>query len=280
MQLSFVAVLVLLISSHVAALEYNGPPEILLAKVYNNNIHLENYWVSEKLDGVRAFWNGKQFISRRGNIFHAPKWFTKVLPQLSLDGELWLGRGRFEELSGIVRRQNPTDSDWKNIYYMVFDLPHSPSVFNVRLKQLDKIITEINSKHIQLIKHYKVATHLNLQKQLNTLVAQGAEGLMLHAGASLYKSGRHNDLLKLKKYDDAEAIVLKHLPGKGKYKGLMGSILVENRDNKRFKIGTGFTDAERKHPPAIGSTISYKYTGLTNHGIPRFASYMRIRKEY
>lgn len=255
-------------------------PELLLAENYNHNINLKEYWVSEKLDGVRALWNGQQLISRQGNIIHAPKWFIKVLPDISLDGELWSGRARFDELSGIVRRQKPADEDWGDIYYMVFDLPGSPLVFSQRLKQLKKIVSEIDVKQIQLIKQYRVASHTALHEKLEAMVAQGAEGLMLHAGSSLYKSGRHGDLMKLKKFDDAEAVVLKYFPGKGKYKGLMGSVLVENHDKKRFKIGTGFTVAERKNPPPIGSIITYKYSGLTKNGIPRFASYLRIRDDY
>lgn len=255
-------------------------PELLLAENYNHNINLKEYWVSEKLDGVRALWNGQQLISRQGNIIHAPKWFIKVLPDISLDGELWSGRARFDELSGIVRRQKPADEDWGDIYYMVFDLPGSPLVFSQRLKQLKKIVSEIDAKQIQLIKQYRVASHTALHEKLEAMVAQGAEGLMLHAGSSLYKSGRHGDLMKLKKFDDAEAVVLKYFPGKGKYKGLMGSVLVENHDKKRFKIGTGFTVAERKNPPPIGSIITYKYSGLTKNGIPRFASYLRIRDDY
>ncbi|MDH5425216.1 MAG: DNA ligase [Gammaproteobacteria bacterium] len=255
-------------------------PELLLAENYNHNINLKEYWVSEKLDGVRALWNGQQLISRQGNIIYAPKWFIKVLPDISLDGELWSGRARFDELSGIVRRQKPADEDWGDIYYMVFDLPGSPLVFSQRLKQLKKIVSEIDVKQIQLIKQYRVASHTALHEKLEAMVAQGAEGLMLHAGSSLYKSGRHGDLMKLKKFDDAEAVVLKYFPGKGKYKGLMGSVLVENHDKKRFKIGTGFTVAERKNPPPIGSIITYKYSGLTKNGIPRFASYLRIRDDY
>lgn len=277
---SFIIVFALFISTHSIAIENINAPEILLAKTYNTKINLKNYWVSEKLDGVRAYWNGKQLISRQGNVFHAPEWFTNVLPNIKLDGELWLGRGRFDELSGLVRRQTPSNSDWKNIYFMVFDLPGSPYPFNERLKQLNKIITGINAKHIRLVEQYKVPTHDALQKQLEAVVKQGAEGLMLHAAASLYKSGRHSDLLKVKKYYDAEAIVLKQLPGKGKYKGMLGAILVETVDKKQFKIGTGFTDLERKSPPAIGSLITYKYFGLTKNGIPRFASFMRIRKKY
>lgn len=255
-------------------------PELMLAKTYQTDakkIRIQNYWISEKLDGVRAYWNGSHFISRQGNVFHAPDWFTSVLPETPLDGELWLGRGTFEKLSGIVRRQTPQDSDWQKVKFMVFDLPLSARNFDDRLKQLRTIIEKVNALHVQIVKQYKVQTQEQLMLQLDEIVLKGGEGLMLHLGSSFYQGRRTNDLLKLKKYQDAEATIVQYFPGKGKYKGMLGAILVETADNKRFKIGTGFSDEERKSPPPIGSIITYKYYGLTNKGLPRFASFMRLR---
>ena len=149
-----------------------------------------------------------------------------------------------------------------------------------RLKQLKKIVRDINAPHIQAVDQTKISTHEALMKKLDDIVQQGGEGLMLHSGSSFYKKGRSDDLLKVKKHFDAEAIVIKHLPGKGKYTGMLGSIIVETTNGKRFKIGSGFSDNERKNPPAIGSTITYKYFGLTNKGTPRFASFLRHRNSH
>ncbi|MCF6257191.1 MAG: DNA ligase [Gammaproteobacteria bacterium] len=279
----------LLLSAFPFSLVFSSPPPpdntqpspaLLLANIYQPGITLEDYWLSEKLDGVRAFWNGKNFISRQGNIFHAPEWFLSPLPKLALDGELWMGRGKFERLSGMVRRQSPDDSGWKNIKFMVFDLPDNAQTFDRRLKQLKKIVRDINAPHIQAVDQTKVSTHEALMKKLDDIIQQGGEGLMLHAGSSFYKKGRSDGLLKVKKHFDAEAIVIKHLPGKGKYTGILGSIIVETANGKRFKIGSGFSDNERKNPPAIGSTITYKYFGLTNKGTPRFASFLRHRNSH
>ncbi len=259
-------------------------PALLLANIYQPDINLLDYWVSEKFDGVRAYWNGVNFVSRQGNVFHAPEWFTGGLPKMALDGELWLGRGEFERLSGVVRRRSPDDPGWSGIKFMIFDLPGHAGVFDERLifderlNRLKEIVADIETPHIQLIKQYKISDHEALMKKLDDIVEQGGEGLMLHLGSSLYKNGRSDDLLKLKKHFDAEAVVISYIPGKGKYKGMLGSMLVETADKKRFKIGTGFSDLERKNPPAIGSIITYKYFGLTKKGIPRFASFMRVRK--
>jgi len=252
-------------------------PDLLLANIYQPGIELSDYWVSEKLDGVRAYWDGQHLLSRQGNVIHAPEWFVRGLPNIKLDGELWSGRQQFDRLSGIVRRQSPQASDWSGIKYMIFDLPGTALTFDQRLKQLDNIVRNINAPHIQLVQQYKVSSHEALMQKLELVVNQGAEGLMLHRGSSIYQGGRLDDLLKLKQYQDAEAVVIKHLPGKGKYRGMLGSIEVETVDGKRFKIGSGFSDAERKNPPAIGATITYKYFGLTSKGIPRFASFLRVR---
>lgn len=255
-------------------------PDLLLAKTYQQNIPLSEYWVSEKLDGVRAYWDGENLISRKGYIFPAPRWFVKGLPNIPLDGELWLGRERFEELSGRVRKTNPDDKDWRGIKYMLFDLPYDSGTFSQRLRKMTKIVKQINEKHVRLIKQFKLTNHDALMTKLDKVIKQGAEGLMLHRGLSLYKSGRHNDLLKVKRYSDAEAVVVKHIKGQGKFKGLLGSLLVETKNGKRLKIGSGFSLEQRKTPPAIGSTITFKYFGLTAKGIPRFASFMRERNPY
>jgi DNA ligase-1 len=279
MKYYFIFLLCLIVSSVSFASDNNQQrPNLILANIYQPDTRLQDYWVSEKFDGVRAYWNGKDLVSRQGNIFHAPKWFIASLPdKTTLDGELWLGRGKFDLLSGMVRRHSTSESGWQGIKYMVFDLPGNHQVFDERLKQLKKIILAINAPHIQLVQQHKVIAHEILMKELDNIVKQGGEGLMLHLGSSIYASGRSDDLLKLKKYFDAEAIVINHIPGKGKYKGMLGSLEVETADKKIFKIGTGFSDAERKNPPVVGSLITYKYFGLTNKGIPRFASFVRIR---
>lgn len=276
----FIILCHILLTVSFASAAAEQPPALLLAKIYTQNTRLEDYWVSEKLDGVRAFWDGKKFISRQGHVIHAPAWFVDGLPDIKLDGELWIGRAQFAEVSARIRKNAPRDKDWRDIKYMIFDLPGSKEIFTRRLARLKTLLAEINVSHIQLIHQFKVLSHQALMQRLDKLVKEDAEGLMLHRGSSRYQSGRQDDLLKLKKYFDAEAVVISHIPGKGKFQGLLGSLLVETKDKKRFKLGSGFTLQERKNPPAIGALVTYKYFGLTNKGIPRFASYMRVRDSY
>lgn len=263
-------------------------PELMLANTYakksSSIVDINDYWVSEKYDGVRAYWDGRHLISRQGNQYHAPSWFTENFPKEPLDGELWLERGQFDRLSGIVRKQNPIDEEWRLVRYMVFDMPHVAGIFDQRLKAM-RLLTSLPAWLI-IIEQWRVDDEAELLLQLDTHVANKAEGLMLHYRHSLYSAKRSNDLLKLKPSFDSEGIVISYEEGKGKYKGMMGALWVDaeiiNEEGiavkQRFKIGSGFTDKERKSPPEIGSEITFKYSGLTAKGKPRFVRYWRIRR--
>ena len=276
--LRFLSVALALLAAPAAA----GQPETpapALAGVYRAGVDLTRYWVSEKLDGVRARWDGAGLYSRRGNRLHAPPWFVEGFPAEPLDGELWLGRGAFEKLSGTVRRAVPDDDAWRGVRFMVFDLPAHPADFDGRLRRLRALFARIASPHIALIEQFRVADHAELMAALDRVVALGGEGLMLHDGRARYRAGRTNDLLKVKRYEDAEAVVVAHLPGRGKYAGLLGSLLVETPDGRRFRLGSGFSDEQRRRPPPVGATVTYKHYGVTANGIPRFASFLRVRPE-
>ena len=261
-----------------AAADERTAPPLALAKAYGGDAQVSRYWVSEKLDGVRAWWDGDALLSRRGKRLHAPSWFTAGFPQQPLDGELWLARGAFAELSGIVRRTQSDGAAWRKVRFMVFDLPTHPGVFDERLLRMAEIFQGVQSPYIGLVEQFRVADEVELLEELNRVAAAGGEGLMLRRGLSRYRAGRTNDLLKLKLHQDGEALVLAHLPGKGKYAGMLGALLVEMPDGARFRLGTGFSDAERRSPPPVGATVTYKHYGVTRNGIPRFASFVRIRE--
>ncbi len=253
------------------------PPKLALARVYHPQHDLSAYWLSEKLDGVRAYWNGKQLLSRQGNIYNAPVWFTRGFPDQPLDGELWIARGTFEKLVSTVRKDHPVDTEWKQVKYMIFDLPASTAIFTTRLMELQQLLDHINSPYLKLIKQTRVNSHVALMQRLDQVIAANGEGLMLHHGNAMYRAGRTKDVLKVKRFDDAEALVIAHLPGKGKYQNMLGALLVKIEDGKQFRIGSGFSDAQRSNPPRIGSMITYRYTGTTKNGIPKFASFLRSR---
>jgi len=255
-------------------------PAIQLATNYRQDIDIRQYYVSEKLDGIRAYWNGHQLISKQGNIFTAPTWFIASFPTTAMDGELWIARNQFEKVSGIARTQDNQNEQWKQIKFMIFDLPESTASFEQRINKMQALVTETKSPYLQIIKQQKIPNTDALFTLLDKVVKENGEGLMLHHQDALYQIKRSRDLMKLKKFEDAEATVIAHLSGKGKYVGLLGSLLVETPDGIRFKIGSGFSDEERKNPPQIGSLITYRFTGKTKNNIPRFASFVRIRVIY
>ncbi|PKO87066.1 MAG: DNA ligase [Betaproteobacteria bacterium HGW-Betaproteobacteria-12] len=256
-----------------------GPPEILLANVYRDGIDVTQYLVSEKLDGVRAIWDGEQLRFRSGNPVNAPRWFVDALPKVVLDGELWLGRGRFERLSGIVRRESPVDEEWRQVRYMIFELPGGEGDFRERAARIERVVAEASVLWLQAVRQEPVVDRPSLQSRLAAVLKAGGEGLMLHRADASYESGRSDTLLKLKPWLDAEAVVVGHLPGKGKYVGQLGALRVRLPDGRQFSLGTGFTDEQRRAPPEIGATVTYRYRELTANGLPRFASFLRRRDE-
>ena len=254
-------------------------PAILLAEVYRNQVDVTKYLVSEKLDGVRAIWDGETLRFRSGKQINAPKWFVGGLPKTPLDGELWIGRGTFERLSGIVRKEVPDDAEWRQVRYMIFELPGAPGTFRERAEAMREIARQANIPCLREIEQFSVVDRNSLQKRMKEIVKAGGEGLMLHRADALYETGRSDTLLKMKPWEDAEAVVIGHLPGKGKYAGVLGALRVRSDDGREFSLGTGFTDTQRRDPPPIGATVTYRYHDLTRHGLPRFASFLRVREE-
>jgi len=256
-----------------------APPALMLAEVYRPGIAVADYWVSEKLDGVRAYWDGARLISRGGHEIRAPAWFTTGFPPEPLDGELWMGRGRFEALSGTVRRLVPVDAAWREVRYLVFDLPGSQAAFGARLVRLRDLVAAAGNPGLGGLEQVRLPDQAALMAMLDVVARAGGEGLMLHRDASVYRGARSPDLLKLKPYQDAEARVIGQVAGKGRFLGMLGALEVQDEDGRRFRIGTGFTDAVRRDPPPLGSLVTFKYRGRTGEGIPRFASFLRVDPE-
>lgn len=254
-------------------------PEVLLANVYRAQVDVTQYLVSEKLDGVRALWDGKSLRFRSGKPIHAPAWFVAGLPQQALDGELWMGRGSFEQLSGTVRKETPVDAEWRQVRYMIFELPWAPGSFRERVDQIGLLVRRANVSWLQQAEQFGVADDAGLRQQLAAVVAGGGEGLMLHRADALYETGRSDTLLKLKPWLDADAEVVGHRAGKGRHVGRLGALLVRTPEGKTFLLGTGFSDELRRNPPPIGAWVSYRYRELTNTGLPRFASFLRARED-
>jgi DNA ligase 1 len=254
----------------------DGPP-LLLAQTWDNAMDLTDWWMSEKLDGVRAYWDGKQFFSRQGNIYHAPDWFVSGLPNVALDGELWIDRKQFQRTVSIVRRQDKCDL-WKEVHFLVFDAPSTTGGFECRLEFLQETFRTSQQPYARLLEHHRCKGLSQLREELARVEALGGEGLMLRQPGSTYETGRSSTLLKIKSFRDAEAVVLSHEPGKGKFKGMLGALGVQLPDGTEFFVGTGLSDAQRTAPPPVGSVITFRYQELSDGGVPRFPSFVRVNK--
>ena len=252
-----------------------APPALLLAERYRGDVDVACYWVSEKLDGVRASWDGKNLRFRSCN--PAPRWFLDALPRQALDGELWLGRGTFDQLSAIVRRQAPDDAEWRRVRYMIFELPDAAGSCADRVEQMKVAAAVVGLPWLQAVPQFRLADAAALQKKLRDIVRQGGEDLMLHRADVAYETGRSNALLKLTPWLDAEATVVGYRPGKGKYAGMLGALRMELPDGGRFSLGSGLSGALRFNPPPVDTQITYRYREHTQNGMQRFPRYLRVR---
>jgi DNA ligase-1 len=255
-----------------------GAPALLLAHTWENDVDLSGWWMSEKLDGVRAYWDGQRFVSRLGNAFYAPAWFTAQLPATPLDGELWGGRRQFQKTVSIVRRQDQSEH-WRQLRYVVFDAPGRAEPFEARIAFVEQHIKAHAPPFVDAHTHERCRGLDHLRAELARVEALGGEGLMLRRPGSLYEAGRSSSLLKVKSFRDAEARVVEHQAGAGRHKGRLGALVVEMPDGTRFNIGTGFSDAERETPPSLGAVVTYRYQELSEAGVPRFPSYVGVRDD-
>lgn len=254
------------------------PPALMLAKHWQAGLDPLGFLVSEKLDGVRAFWDGHMLRFRSGRRIAAPDWFTAALPAIPLDGELWLGRRRFDRVSGTVRRSVPVDAEWRELRYMIFDLPGEHGPFGERAARMVSLVDTAGVPWLQAVQQSRVPDRALLQRQLLQVVSDGGEGLVLHRADADWTPGRSDALRKLKQIPDEDARVIAQLPGKGRHTGRLGALLLEMPNGQRFALGTGFTDAQRDTPPPVGAFVTYRYRDRTPAGLPRFASFLRLRE--
>jgi DNA ligase-1 len=246
------------------------------------------WWMSEKLDGVRAYWTGEKLLTRLGNEIHAPDWFLGRLPKTALDGELFAGRGKFQETVSIVRKLMPDDAEWRGIAFWMFDAPDLPGGFEQRQTALAKLMGIVPSRpgtqggftglNYRLLKQERCHGREHLDAYMDDVIGNGGEGVMLRAPNSAYERTRTWSLLKCKRMHDAEARVIGYEPGRGKHKGRVGALVCRTATGTvEFKIGTGLSDREREAPPAVGSLVTYSYQELTRDGVPRFPAFKGVR---
>jgi DNA ligase-1 len=247
--------------------------DLLLLKVYKDQ-NITGWVMSEKLDGIRAYWDGKNLYFRSGKKINAPKWFTKNYPPFPVDGELWTKRGDFENISSIVRDKTPSKK-WREIKHYIFEVPFAKGDLFQRLQKVKPYL----NNHLKLIKQIKVKNKAKLQGFLKSIEKKGGEGVVVRDPNAPYIAKRTSKALKVKSFLDKECKVIAYQDGKGKYKGLVGSLVCQLPNGTIFKIGSGLSDNLRKNPPKIGKIITFKYKEMTKYGKPKFPIFLRVRKE-
>jgi DNA ligase-1 len=252
---------------------------LMLATLHHDGIDPRDYWISEKLDGVRGRWDGQRLWSRGGQRIAVPDWFVEGWPAIPMDGELWIARGEFETVSALVRSVAPEDAAWRGVRLMIFDLPAHGGDFSERVAAMQALVRETDSAQLAMVEQSRVEESSAVDARLRRVIAAGGEGLMLHHAEAHYRDGRSDALLKLKQAEDAEGIVIGHTPGQGKYRGLTGALVVRLENGRTLRLGSGLSDIERAQPPAIGSRVTFRYNGLTSTGLPRFARFLRVRHD-
>ncbi|MDY3558844.1 DNA ligase [Gemmata sp. JC673] len=251
---------------------------LLKGEPWDGEQDLTGWWISEKLDGVRAYWDGKQFLSRGYNIYFAPDWFTAGLPNHPLDGELWIGRKRFQEASDVARSQGQPER-WRPMKFLVFDAPDEAGPFEDRMKFLADARPAWKAPFVSLVEHAVCKGNGHLEEELERIVTLGGEGLMVRKPGSRYERARSSSILKVKKFLDTEVVVVDYEAGEGRHKGRVGALWVQLSSGVKCKVGTGLKDRDRDNPPAKGSIITVKYQELTDDGALRFPVYVGPRPD-
>ena len=266
--------------------------ELLKLSEYKGQ-NVGGWLASEKLDGVRAYWDGRNLRSRNGKILAASEGWSAHFPSFALDGELYTARGEFEKIQSIVMDKTPNEAAWSDIKFYVFDVPEASGGLLERLSELEKFILQNpqSGQNLKIIKQVKVKDNAEFEAFAEAIIANGGEGAVVREPNAPYEQKRSKNALKYKKFKDAECEVTAINAGTGKYAGLMGSVTCKSlgaagstQDKQiphgvKFKVGSGFSDRNRANPPKIGSIITYKYQNLTAKGVPRFPVFLRVRED-
>ncbi len=273
--LSILGLFVLLIFSSIL---FAREPALQKAKTYTHKDKIAGWVMSEKLDGIRGYWDGSQLLTRKGLPLNPPPWFIKNFPPFELDGELWSKRGDFEFIQSTVLDRNPGDG-WGKITYNIFEVPNEKGDFLSRLNRAKEWFENNKNTHIRIIPQIRIGNPSDLDQFFNEIESMGGEGVIVKDPTKPYHTGRSAHVLKVKKFADMEGVVIGLNQGKGKYESMMGSLTLKLKNGTIFKLGTGFTDQLRKNPPPVGTIVTFKYTGFTKNGIPKFASFLRMRAD-
>lgn len=237
----------------------------------------QSFVYSEKLDGVRAFWDGKNLYSKGGKLLTPPSFFTQNFPPFAIEGELWSKRGDFENIVSILKSTKKKEK-WRELKFYIFEVPNQQGGILKRLEVLEAYLASQPAPFISIIPQLPLNTLQALQDALSAITQVGGEGVVVREKDAPYYTGRNKKAMKLKLYEDRECKITSYVQGKGKFENLVGSIICLDGDVE-FKIGSGMSEDFRKNPPKVGTIITYKYFGLNKNKLPKFPVFLRIRSD-
>lgn len=252
-------------------------PKLFSLKVYRNDLNVTGWVMSEKLDGVRAYWDGNQLISRSGRVLSPPQSFTQGFPSFALDGEIWSRRGEFEHIASIVNTKE-NKAGWDELTYNIFEVPHQKGGLLQRLNVLEAYLHLHTAEKLHILNQIIVNDDEDVRSFFEKVIARGGEGIVLRDPNEAYYTGRTSSALKYKSFTDAECMVTAVIEGKGKFSGQLGAVKCDYQ-GKIIKIGSGFTSEQRKRSFETGTVVSFKYYGLTHLGNPKYPVFLRVRTD-
>ena len=265
--------------------------ELLRLSEYKDQ-NVSGWLASEKLDGVRSYWDGENLLSRQGKKLNVPLSFTKNFPKFALDGELYSKELKFEEIQATVMDKIPNEKAWHRLKFHIFDVPEASGGLLTRLEVLAKFLKNKPNENLIIIKQIKMRDNAHFLKFIEDIILKGGEGAVVREQNAPYERKRSKNALKFKKFKDAECEVISINKGRGKYAKFAGSLTCkalggkddeekagEPKSGTIFKIGSGLSDEQRTNPPKIGSIITYKFQNLSSYGKPRFPIFLRVRED-
>jgi len=246
-------------------------PCTLVKKDLESNVQGEEYEsfiCTEKFDGIRAFFDGDNFWSKSGMPIHPPDKFYRGLrridgQKIKLDGELWLrdGRGKFQELCHLALRSD-MPSAWDNVVYMVFDMPEVLGGLESRLCEARSKVGGKICPQVEVVESTKLRSHQHLLEIFEGVLEIGGEGVVLSDPYARYTPGRFKEMLKLKKWQDDEALITGHKEGKGEVRKRSERAIWKTRALV-MRLQTATSTTKLTHPP--NSFDSFRSFSLVLH---------------
>lgn len=251
--------------------------------------------MSLKMDGIRNSVlienNSIKHISRQGKVVENLNEINQALKEFNLNGYMLDGeliRKNIDNLSSddnfrlTTKIVNSKSNNKRGLEFVVFDIVpiedyyigKSVIPYKERLELMEELIGEGN-EFVRLVEKFGVTDNVEeIYNQLEKVIADNQEGIILNTLDGVYGFGkRSKEILKVKKFEDADVLVTDILEGEGRLEGKLGKIEIQFKYKGKIHtnyIGSGFNDDEREYywkhkEELIGKVITIKYFELSKN---------------